>query len=1174
MELKYNKTNKKINNLKDSIINKENINVTGLKGAKLSLIISILENYLINDLLIITKNNYRANELYEDLLRLLPSDKVLYFPEKDIMPHENIKVPAWQTRNRLQVLNSSNNKETQIIVIPVQALFKAIVPYWRWNEFVIKLEVGKIFELKRLTSLLIDASYERTEKVEDIGEFSMRGGIIDIFPPGEKRPFRVEFFGDEIDSIRKFSINDQKSLGEIDSFSIYPASEIILPEDFNGRSNSILASFEKKLSKLNSNKDFNEIKSNLETKRNSFLEAREKEDLVYLKEYLPFLYNKLSTIFDYLKESITIILEDANQIDKIIESHYNNIKEECTELLNKGEVLDYYYENFWEPNDLNRQIWSYHHIDLKEDYGPNDKIDIEFSYEGIENFQSRLDLFKKKVKTLLNKDYSVVLTVSNNKKRDTIKNLFSDDESILIKENEYEVLEPGINILIGDLSSGFKSNDLNLVLFTENEIFGHKKRKKLKLDDIHPGEKISTFTDLDKGDYVVHENHGIGRFMGIETLEIQNSKQDYLLLKYAGNDKLYVPPEKIDLVQKYIGGENNQPKLYKLGGSDWQKTKEKVKASVKELAVDLIDLYAKREAITGYAFSEDTTWQKEFEDRFPYEETPDQEKAIQEVKNDMESPHPMDRLLCGDVGYGKTEVAIRAAFKAGIDGKQTAVLVPTTILAQQHFNTFQERIDDFPINVAMISRFRSRAEQKIIKQKLKNGRIDIVIGTHRLLSKDIEFNDLGLLIIDEEQRFGVNHKEKLKNMKEKIDVLAMTATPIPRTLHMSLSGVRDMSLIETPPENRYPVKTYVKEFSKSLIRDAIKREMNRKGQIYFVHNRIEDIEKYANLIKEEVPEAKVAIGHGQMAENKLEKLMYDFYEKKYDVLVCTTIIENGLDIPNVNSIIVNQAENFGLAQLYQIRGRVGRSNKVAYAYMLYEEDRVLPELADKRLQALKEFSSLGSGFKIAMRDMEIRGTGNLLGAEQHGHIASIGYSLYCKLLDNAVQELKGKTENEVIEPEIKLDINAFIPNEYINSANQKIEFYQRIKKSKSEEEYSEILEELIDRFGDVPDSLLNLLYINNLKNIAAKLKIIRVIEEDKSINFVFKDKNSIDRDAVLKLVNDYPRQININSRKNPVIKLKKSKQFKENDYKMVESLISFLTDLERHQTYLTPDYKE
>ncbi len=1174
MELKYNKTNKKINNLKDSIINKENINVTGLKGAKLSLIISILENYLINDLLIITKNNYRANELYEDLLRLLPSDKVLYFPEKDIMPHENIKVPAWQTRNRLQVLNSSNNKETQIIVIPVQALFKAIVPYWRWNEFVIKLEVGKFFELKRLTSLLIDASYERTEKVEDIGEFSMRGGIIDIFPPGEKRPFRVEFFGDEIDSIRKFSINDQKSLGEIDSFSIYPASEIILPEDFNGRSNSILASFEKKLSKLNSNKDFNEIKSNLETKRNSFLEAREKEDLVYLKEYLPFLYNKLSTIFDYLKESITIILEDANQIDKIIESHYNNIKEECTELLNKGEVLDYYYENFWEPNDLNRQIWSYHHIDLKEDYGPNDKIDIEFSYEGIENFQSRLDLFKKKVKTLLNKDYSVVLTVSNNKKRDTIKNLFSDDESILIKENEYEVLEPGINILIGDLSSGFKSNDLNLVLFTENEIFGHKKRKKLKLDDIHPGEKISTFTDLDKGDYVVHENHGIGRFMGIETLEIQNSKQDYLLLKYAGNDKLYVPPEKIDLVQKYIGGENNQPKLYKLGGSDWQKTKEKVKASVKELAVDLIDLYAKREAITGYAFSEDTTWQKEFEDRFPYEETPDQEKTIQEVKNDMESPHPMDRLLCGDVGYGKTEVAIRAAFKAGIDGKQTAVLVPTTILAQQHFNTFQERIDDFPINVAMISRFRSRAEQKIIKQKLKNGRIDIVIGTHRLLSKDIEFNDLGLLIIDEEQRFGVNHKEKLKNMKEKIDVLAMTATPIPRTLHMSLSGVRDMSLIETPPENRYPVKTYVKEFSKSLIRDAIKREMNRKGQIYFVHNRIEDIEKYANLIKEEVPEAKVAIGHGQMTENKLEKLMYDFYERKYDVLVCTTIIENGLDIPNVNSIIVNQAENFGLAQLYQIRGRVGRSNKVAYAYMLYEEDRVLPELADKRLQALKEFSSLGSGFKIAMRDMEIRGTGNLLGAEQHGHIASIGYSLYCKLLDNAVQELKGKTENEVIEPEIKLDINAFIPNEYINSANQKIEFYQRIKKSKSEEEYSEILEELIDRFGDVPDSLLNLLYINNLKNIAAKLKIIRVIEEDKSINFVFKDKNSVDRDAVLKLINDYPRQININSRKKPVIKLKKSKKFKENDYKMVESLISFLTDLERHQTYLTPDYKE
>ncbi|MFN2363326.1 MAG: transcription-repair coupling factor, partial [Halarsenatibacteraceae bacterium] len=732
----------------------------------------------------------------------------------------------------------------------------------------------------------------------------------------------------------------------------------------------------------------------------------------------------------------------------------------------------------------------------------------------------------------------------------------------------------GLNLLVGDLSSGFKSKDLNLVVFTESEIFGQKKRKKLKLEDIHPGEKISSFMELNKGDYVVHENHGIGKFLGIKTLEIQDSKQDYLLLKYAENDKLYVPSEKIDLVQKYIGGENTKPRLYRLGGSDWQKTKEKVKASVKELAVDLIDLYAKREAITGYSYSEDTVWQKEFEDRFPYEETSDQKRAIQEVKADMESPHPMDRLLCGDVGYGKTEVAIRAAFKAAIDGKQTAVLVPTTILAQQHFNTFQERIADFPITVSMISRFRSRAEQKVIKEKLRNGKVDIVIGTHRLLSKDIKFKDLGLLVIDEEQRFGVNHKEKLKDIKEKIDVLAMTATPIPRTLHMSLSGVRDMSLIETPPENRYPVKTYVKEYSKSLIRDAIRREIKRNGQVYFVHNRISDIEKYARIIKEEVPEAKVVIAHGQLGENKLEKLMYDFYEHKYDVLICTTIIENGLDISNVNSVIINQAENFGLAQLYQIRGRVGRSNKIAYAYLLYKKDQVLSELADKRLQAIKEFSSLGSGFKIAMRDMEIRGTGNLLGAEQHGHIASIGYSLYCKLLDKAVQELKGSTEKEVIEPEIKLDINAFIPDDYINSSNQKIEFYQRIKKAKSEQEHSELIDELIDRFGDIPEPLLNLLYINSLKNIAAQLSIIKIIEENTSINFIFKDKNSVDRDAILKLINDYPRRININSREKPIIKLKKTDKFKQTEYKMIKKLINFLNDFKSYQSYLTTEHKE
>ncbi|MGM0413861.1 MAG: transcription-repair coupling factor [Bacillota bacterium] len=1166
MELSYNKKNHKLNKLQDAILSKKNIEVAGLKGSKLSLVVSLLNNDLKNDLVIITKNSFRANELYEDFLRLLPEEQVLYFPVKDIMPHENIKVPAWQVANRLKVLNSSDSLNSQVIIMPVKAIFEALTPYWRWKEFVFEIDVGEVFKLEELTSLLIESGYQRKDKVEFNGEFSLRGGILDIFPPGEKSPFRVEFFGDEVDSIRKFSIETQKSKMKVNSFTVYPAVETILPDDFEGRSNSILANFDKKITKLNK-KGFSGVSKNLRRKKDLFLEAKDNKKLKELKEYLPFFYNNLSTVFDYIEKDSTIILEDINQLEKIMTNYYNEISEEIKDLLEEGAILDYYFENFLNPNDLNRMIWSYHHINLKEDYGPSDKIDLEFSFEGIESFQSRFSLLKKRIEKLLEEDYKIIFTLSDIKKKDKILDILSFESAI--NKGEIDISKSGISILIGDLSSGFKSKDLNLVLFTESEIFGQKKRKKLKLEDIHPGEKISSFMDLNKGDYVVHENHGIGKFLGIKTLEVQNSKQDYLLLKYAKNDKLYVPPEKIDLVQKYIGGENTNPRLYRLGGSEWQKTKEKVKASVKELAVDLIDLYAKREAITGYAYSEDTVWQKEFEDRFPYEETSDQKRAIQEVKKDMESPHPMDRLLCGDVGYGKTEVAIRAAFKAAIDGKQTAVLVPTTILAQQHFNTFKERIADFPITVSMISRFRSRAEQKVIKEKLKNGKVDIIIGTHRLLSKDINFKDLGLLVIDEEQRFGVNHKEKLKEIKEKVDVLAMTATPIPRTLHMSLSGVRDMSLIETPPENRYPVKTYVKEYSKNLIRDAVRREIKREGQVYFVHNRIKNIEKYANIIKEEVPEAKVAIAHGQMSENKLEKLMYDFYEYKYDVLVCTTIIENGLDISNVNSIIINQAENFGLAQLYQIRGRVGRSNKVAYAYMLYKKDRVLSELANKRLQAIKEFSSLGSGFKIAMRDMEIRGTGNLLGAEQHGHIASIGYSLYCKLLDKAVQELKGSIEKEVIEPEIKLDINAFIPDDYINSSNQKIEFYHRIKKAKSEKEHSEILDELIDRFGDIPEPLLNLVYINNLKSSAAKLSIIKIIEKNNSINFVFKDKNSINTDAILKLINDYPRKININSRENPIIKLKKTDESKQYEYKMIKKLINFLNELANYQSQLT-----
>lgn len=599
-----------------------------------------------------------------------------------------------------------------------------------------------------------------------------------------------------------------------------------------------------------------------------------------------------------------------------------------------------------------------------------------------------------------------------------------------------------------------------------------------------------------------------------------------------------MPTEQVNLVQKYIGADQNSPKLYKLGGSDWNKVKGKVQNSVREMAIGLLELYAERETVKGYAFSSDTVWQQEFEETFPFEETPDQYKAILEVKKDMESDTPMDRLICGDVGYGKTEVAIRAAFKAVMEGKQTAILVPTTILAQQHYNTFKERIENYPITIEMISRFRTPAEQKEVLRKLALGEVDIVIGTHRLLSDDIIFSDLGLLIIDEEQRFGVTHKEKLKNIKRNVDVLTMTATPIPRTLHMALVGVRDMSVIETPPENRYPIRTYIREFNSELIRDAIRKELGRGGQIYFVHNRVEDIEEKASFIAKLVPECKIAIAHGQMYEHKLERLMLEFYEQKYDLLLCTTIIETGLDVPSVNTIIIDRAEQMGLAQLYQLRGRVGRSNKIAYAYLIYGKDRILPEIAEKRLKAIKEFTNLGSGFKIAMRDLEIRGAGNLLGPEQHGHIASVGFSLYCKLLDSAVQELRGKKRETDTDVEIKLRIDAYIPEEYISDSGMKIEIYKKISKIEKEEDFTDIIDELIDRFGDPPAEVMNLIKISRIRAKVKKLGIVKVEQKKSYISCHFNSQNKLDSKGLIGLIDKYPGQIKIKTGREIVIGIK------------------------------------
>jgi len=715
-------------------------------------------------------------------------------------------------------------------------------------------------------------------------------------------------------------------------------------------------------------------------------------------------------------------------------------------------------------------------------------------------------------------------------------------------------------ITFGNQTNGFQYYDIKLSVISDKDIFGQFKKKGKKKQNKKGTGKIKSFTELKPGDFVVHANHGIGVFKGIKQLELQGNKKDYLELIYHSDDKLYVPVEQLDMVQRYIGSEGKKPKVNKLGSSEWTKTKNKVKKSIEEIAEDLVKLYAIRATLKGYKYSDDTVWQKQFEEEFPYEETPDQVLAIEDIKRDMESPKPMDRLLCGDVGYGKTEVAIRAAFKAVMDGKQVAFLVPTTILAQQHYNNFKQRFSDFPVTVDVISRFRTLSEQKSTIKSIKEGNVDILIGTHRILQKDIKFKDLGLLIIDEEQRFGVKHKEKMKNLKKNVDVLTLSATPIPRTLHMSLVGVRDISVIETPPEERYPVQTYVVEYNDQLIRDSILREISRGGQIYFVYNRVESIHEMASYISKLVPEGRVQIAHGQMKEKELENVVLDFTENKFDILVATTIIETGMDIKNVNTMIIYDADKMGLSQLYQLRGRVGRTNRMAYCYLTYKRDKILTEVAEKRLKAIKDFTELGSGFKIALKDLEIRGAGNMMGSSQHGHMASIGYDLYCRMLEDTIKLVRGDIDKEPVETSVELKIDAYIPNTYIKDETQKIEVYKKIASIDSKEEFMDIEEELEDRFSDIPISVYNLMNISYIRSLGKKLDVEEIKEISNEVVFQFQDKSSLKEKIVKIIMDKYSKQVAFKLNEKPAIGYNIKNIKKEQVLSVIKDFLEYIVD--------------
>ncbi|SFR04433.1 transcription-repair coupling factor [Desulfoscipio geothermicus] len=1069
--------------------------VFGLTGAQRNLLIAGLAGETGSTTLIVTPGEVEAGQVCDDLSALLPRVKVKQLPVYELLPYQVLAHGKEVTASRLEVLEGLCRAEPMVVVAPVEALMRRLSPPDVFAATGLELAVGDRQDPDALGRRLLAMGYERVDLVERAGQFSVRGGIVDVFPMTREVPARLEFFDDEVDSVRLFDVETQRSEEKIERLAVYPATEMVVSESqWSLGRGAVKAEYRVQRRKLEKSGDPSALRF-FDEHFGRLLDMLESE--VFdpgLEIFLPYFHPRPVSLLDYLPRNAAVFVDEPQKIREVVQSIQRERAETYADLLTRGKVLPGQsagyldWEHLYEGLNGRRSVF-FSFMPRQATFIRPHNI-VNFTAKSMHSFLGHMDMLAEEIRQWRRNGNAVVLLVTGQDRgRHLLDALREEKVDVFYVSSLDREVQPG-NVVIshGQLSAGFELVNARLVVITEGEIFGQRKRRRRE-QPREAGTRLEPFTDLKVGDYVVHVNHGIGRYRGVVPLDIGGIRKDYLLIKYAGEDKLYVPTDQVSLLQKYLGAEADSPRLSKLGGAEWNRVKSRVREAVRDMAQELLALYAARETVEGYSFGPDTVWQKEFEDAFPYEETPDQLRAIREVKRDMENRRPMDRLLCGDVGYGKTEVALRAAFKAVMEGKQVAVLVPTTILAQQHYNTFRERFANYPVQVEMLSRFRSPREQRRIIQDLKEGRADIVIGTHRLVQDDIIFKDLGLLVVDEEQRFGVAHKEKLKKLRTNVDVLTLTATPIPRTLHMSLVGVRDTSLLETPPENRFPVQTYVLEEDPVMIREAIRRELARDGQVYFVHNRVADLDNVALWLKSLVPEARIITAHGQMREEELEQIMLDFIDGAYDILVCTTIIESGLDIPNVNTLIIKEANNFGLAQLYQLRGRVGRANRLSYAYLTFRKDRVLNEVAEKRLAAIREFTEFGSGYKIAMRDLEIRGAGNLLGAEQHGHIAAVGFDLYCRLLEEAVQEARGQRVEQPVETVVELPVEAYIPDNYISDTSQKVELYRRIASLRKESEIAELEEELVDRFGDLPRPVRNLLWVSRIKVMAGRLKI-------------------------------------------------------------------------------------
>lgn len=1104
--------------------------VTGLTGTARCVYIAALYRKTKRPLLLVAHNLNQAQKTVEDLQELLPKEEVLLYPANELVTTEIALASHDTLPERIDVLSKLSKGFRGVLIVPFSGLRKLFPSRLLFEKSHVEIEVGAYLPIDPLVEQLVNLGYERVDLVEKRGEFSVRGGIVDIYPVPYIDPIRIEWFDDEVDSIRTFQVTSQRSVDKVNSVIVPPARELFASRDkLIQAAERVDVLLQERLAKVKDDTLREKIQEQIGW---DVEQLRQGMMVTGIYKYISQIYPDFHSLIDYMPSDTAIVLDEPM---RIVESARQMEREEGewqTALLQQGEFLPQLKVSlsFDEVVAHTRHQRIYMSLFMRQIPGAQPQNIVQFMCKGMQQFHGQMHVLKGEWERFQKANYRVIFTASSGERLDRLERVLADYGMDVHRDNSEQPPLPGKPVIrLHALQSGFELSSMRLVVITESEVFTQKQRRPRRSTKMDHAEKIKDYQDLKPGDYVVHVNHGIGRYIGIETLNVGGLHKDYLHIQYASNDKLYVPVEQIDLVQKYVGAEEKTPKVYSLGGSEWSKVKNKVRSSVQDIAQDLIELYAKRQEAKGYAFSEDNSLQRDFEAMFPYEETPDQLRSIEEIKKDMQNNQPMDRLLCGDVGYGKTEVAVRAAFKATMDGKQVALLVPTTILAQQHFETFRERFADFPVQVRVLSRFRSRKEQKETMEGLKNGTVDVVIGTHRLLSKEIQYKDLGLLIIDEEQRFGVKHKEKIKQFKHNIDVLTLTATPIPRTLHMAMMGVRDLSVIETPPENRFPVQTYVLEYSGALVREAVERELARDGQVYFLYNQVHNIDQMAEQIRMLVPEARVAVAHGQMNENELEKVMLDFLDGEFDVLVSTTIIETGVDIPNVNTLIIYDADKMGLSQLYQLRGRVGRSNRIAYAYFTYQRDKVLSETAEKRLQAIKEFTELGSGFKIAMRDLSIRGAGNLLGAEQHGHIASVGFELYSQMLKEAVAELQGKKPVEETEIQIEISVDAYLPSEYIRDEKQKIELYKKIRAVSQLSEVVELEEEMEDRFGDLPDPVQNLLKVAKIRAYAIRYGIESVEQKGSEITLRLREEENhrIDGQKLFKIAQNFPGRIRL-----------------------------------------------